>query len=80
MGKAEETRSVHPVDPMNSYSSPSFRGWLITGIVILVVFAGLWLAYGAALNNPDLQREMDGRQGIQGEPFPPGDHPEPGDN
>jgi hypothetical protein len=52
---------------------------LITGVVILVVFAGLWLAYGAALGNPDLQREMDGRQGVQGEPFPPGDHPEPGD-
>ena len=65
---------------MNSYSSASFRGWLITGIVTIVVFALLWLAYGAALSNPDIQREMDGRQGIQGDAFPPGENPEPGGN
>ena len=37
-------RSIHPTDPMNSHRSASFRGWLVTAIVILVVFAGLWLA------------------------------------
>ncbi len=73
-------RSIHPTDPMNSHRSASFRGWLVTAIVILVIFAGLWLAYGAALNNPDLQREMDGRQQVQGDPFPPGGQPQPGDN
>ena len=72
----EEPRSVHPTDPLNSYSEPSFRGWLITAVVILVVFAALWLAYGAALNNPDLQRELDGRQQVQGAPLPV--QPEPG--
>lgn len=71
-----EPRSVHPTDPLNSYSEPSFRGWLITAAVILVVFAGLWLAYGAALNNPDLQRELDGREQVQGAPLPV--PPEPG--
>jgi hypothetical protein len=73
-----EPRSVHPTDPLNSYSQPSFRGWLITAIVIIVVFAALWLAYGAALNNPDLQREMDGREQIQGDPLP--GQPGPGGN
>jgi hypothetical protein len=74
----DEPRAVHPADPLNSYSEPSFRGWLITAVVILVVFAGLWLAYGAALNNPDLQRELDGREQIQGAPLPA--QPEPGQN
>lgn len=71
-------KSVHPEDPMNSYTEPTFRGWLITAVVILVVFAALWLAYGAALNNPDLQREFDGREQIQGAPLP--DQPGPGEN
>ena len=65
-----QPKSVHPEDPLNSYTEPSFRGWIITAVVIIVVFAGLWLAYGAALNNPDLQREMDGRQEVQGAPLP----------
>jgi hypothetical protein len=73
-----EPHSAHPTDPLNSYSEPSFRGWLITAVVIIVVFAALWLAYGAALNNPDLQREMDGREQIQGDPLP--GQPEPGQN
>jgi hypothetical protein len=51
---------------------------LITAVVILVVFVALWLAYGAALSNPGLQREMDGRQEIQGGPLPR--QPEPGQN
>lgn len=67
---AQQPKSVHPEDPLNSYAAPSFRGWLITAIVIIVVFAGLWLGYSAALNNPDLQREMDGRQQIYGDPLP----------
>jgi hypothetical protein len=79
MARDKRAVSVHPSDPLNSYAEPSFRGWLITAVVIIVVFAGLWLAYGAALNNPDLQRELDGREQIQGEPFPPGGAPQPGD-
>jgi hypothetical protein len=73
-----ELRSVHPTDPLNSYREPSFRGWLITAVVIIVVFAALWLGYGAALNNPDLQRELDGRDQNQGAPLPV--QPEPGQN
>jgi hypothetical protein len=71
-----QPKSVHPPDPLNSYSEPSFRGWIITAVVIMVVFAALWLGYSAALNNPDLQREMDGREQIQGDPLP--GQPEPG--
>jgi hypothetical protein len=70
--------SVHASDPLNSYAEPSFRGWLVTAIVIIAVFAALWLAYGAAMNNPDLQRHMDGREQIQGAPLPV--QPEPGQN
>lgn len=69
---------MHPEDPLNSYRPPSWRGVIITGILIMVVFAGLWLAYGAALNNPDLQRALDGNQTTQGQPFP--GNPEPGGN
>lgn len=69
-------KSVHPEDPLNSYAEPSFRGWIITAVVIIVVFAALWLAYGAALNNPDLQRELDGREQVQGAPLQV--QPEPG--
>lgn len=65
-----QPKSVHPPDPLNSYAEPSFRGWLITAVVIIVIFAALWLAYGAALNNPDLQRELDGREQVQGQPLP----------
>lgn len=70
MGRQLEERAVHPEDPLNSYRPASWRGVIATAIVILVVFVGLWLAYGAALNNPDLQNQMDGRQQIQGDPLP----------
>ncbi len=76
MARRQRPVSVHPEDPLNSYAAPTFRGWIITAVVIIVVFAGLWLAYGAALNNPDLRRELDGREQVQGAPLP--DQPEPG--
>lgn len=78
MGRNEVPHAAHPEDPLNSYRPASWRGVIITAIVTLVVFTALWLAYGAALNNPDLQREMDGRQSVQGQPFP--GNPEPGNN
>lgn len=76
MARSGEPKGITPSDPLNSYQPPSFRGVIVTAVVILIVFVALWLAYGAALNNPDLQRELDGRQEIQGDPFP--DDPEPG--
>jgi len=75
VAKADRPQSVHPADPLNSYRAPTFRGW--TGAVILATIAALWLAYSAALNNPDLQSDMDGRDGVQGPLYPP-DHPQPG--
>jgi hypothetical protein len=76
MGRATEPKGITPPDPLNSYQPATFKGVIITAVVILVVFVALWLAYGAALNNPDLQSEMDGRQEVQGDPFP--DNPQPG--
>ena len=76
MGRAVEPKGITPPDPLNSYQPATFKGVIITAVVILVVFVGLWLAYGAGLNNPDLQQQMDGRQEIQGDPFP--DNPQPG--
>jgi hypothetical protein len=78
MGRGLEPRGITPPDPLNSYQPATFKGVLITAVVILVVFVALWLAYGAALSNPGLQREMDGRQEIQGDPLP--GQPEPGQN
>lgn len=78
MGRHDEARSVAPEDPLNSYRPPSWRGVIITALAIIVVFVLLWMAYGAALNNPDLQNQMDGRQEVQGDPFP--GNPQPGGN
>jgi hypothetical protein len=78
MGRNEAPPAAHPEDPLNSYRPASWRGVIITGVAILVVFTALWLAYGAALNNPDLQDALDGRQTTQGAPFP--GNPEPGGN
>lgn len=78
MVRAEQPKSIHPVDPLNSYQEPTFRGWILTGMAILIAITLLWLAYSAALNDPDLLRDMDGRQEIQGPLYQYGD-PEPGD-
>ena len=77
MAHLTEPKGITPEDPLNSYQPASWRGVILTATAIVVVIVVLWLAYSAALNNPDLQRYMDGRQEIQG-PLYPADHPEPG--
>lgn len=66
MARGEQPNSVHPPDPLNSYQEASFSGWFLTAMAILIAVAVLWLAFSAAPNNPDLRREMDGRQDVQG--------------
>lgn len=78
MGRKDEPGAVHPADPLNSYQPASWRGVIITAVAIIVATVAIWLAYSAALNNPDLQRDMDGRQEVQGDPFPA--QPQPGGN
>ncbi|HEX6138900.1 MAG TPA: hypothetical protein VF013_00365 [Candidatus Limnocylindria bacterium] len=77
MARSAEPRAITPPDPLNSYQPASFRSVIITAAAILAVLTALWLAYSAALNNPELQQEMDGRQQIQGPLYPA---PEPGNH
>jgi hypothetical protein len=77
MAHVTEPKGIAPEDPLNSYREASWRGVLLTAGAILVTIVLLWLAYSAALNSPELQRLMDGRQEIQG-PLYPADHPAPG--